>query len=70
MLSMIHSTYSSSELSGPDTEADSNVEADSRSLVFAAQRHLLVNLLRQSKRRPHLNNRTGPTAQRTHSEGF
>ncbi len=62
------STYRSSELFGPDSEADRNIEADSWSVVFSAQRHLLVNLLRQRQRRLHLNHRTGPTAHKTHSE--
>ena len=55
-------------MSGPDTEADGDIEADSWSVVFSAQRHLLVNLLRQSKRLLHLNHWTGPTAKNTLSE--
>lgn len=53
-------TYSPFEVSGSDTEADSNVDANSWNLVIHAQRHLLVNLIGESQRRRHLNNRTGP----------
>lgn len=54
-------------MSGLDTEADSDIEADSWIFVVSTQRHLRVNLLRQSQRRLHLNHWSGPT-QRTHSE--
>ena len=61
-------TYGSFEMSGPDVEADRDVKTHGWGLVFFAQRHLLVNLLRQNQRRHHLNYRTGPTTQRTLSE--
>lgn len=60
MKSLSYNTYSPFEVSGTDTEADSNVDANSWNFVIRAQRHLLVNLLRQSQRCHHLNNRTGP----------
>ena len=58
--SCVYSTYSPSVLSGLDTEADGDIKADSWSLVFPAQRHLLVNLLGQNQRRLHLNHWAGP----------
>lgn len=60
MKSLSYNTYSPFEVSGTDTEADGNVDANSWDLVIRAQRHLLVNLLGQSQRRRHLDNRTGP----------
>lgn len=66
MKSSSYNTYSPFEVSGPDTEADSNVDANSWNLVIRAQRRLLVNLFGQSQRRLHLNNRTGPI--KAHSE--
>lgn len=59
MKSLSYNTYSPFEVSGRDTETDSNVDANGWNLVIHAQRHLLVNLFRQSQRRLHLNNRTG-----------
>lgn len=64
----VYCTYSSFELSGSDTEADGNIEADSWSIVLSAQRHLSVNILRQSQRRLHLDHWTGSAADKTQSE--
>jgi len=53
-------TYGSSELPGLDTEADGDVEAGGRRLVFVARRQPPVDLLGQNQRRLHLDHRTGP----------
>ncbi len=66
--SRVYCTYSSFEVFGSDTEADGYIEADSRGLVFLAQHHLRVNILRQKQKPLDLNHWTRPTAHRTHSE--
>lgn len=54
-------------MSGLDTEADGNVKAGSWMLELSAQRHPIVDLLREDQRRVHLNHWTGPAAQ-AHSQ--
>lgn len=53
-------TYDPFEVSGGDVETDCDVDANARTLVIVAQRHLLVDLLGQSQGRLDLNNGTGP----------
>lgn len=53
-------TYGPFEASGGDVETDGDVDANGRSLVIVAQRHLLVDLIGQSQGRLHLNHRAGP----------
>lgn len=52
--------YVPPEMSGLDTEADGNVKAGSWMLELSAQRHPIVDLLRQDQRRVHLNHWTSP----------
>lgn len=56
-------TYGSLELSGPNAEANGDVEAHAGAVVLSARCHLLVDLLRQHKRHLHLDNRPGPKTQ-------
>lgn len=58
-------TYGSSEMPGPDAEADGHVEAHRGGVLFSACCHLLVNLLRQDKRHLHLDNRPRPKTKNT-----
>lgn len=59
----LQGTYGSLEVSGPNAEANGDVEAHARGVVLSACGHLLVDLLRQHKRRLHLDNRSGPKTQ-------
>lgn len=53
-------TYGSLEMSGPNAEANGDVETHAGGVMLSACCHLLVDLLRQHKRHLHLDNRPSP----------